>query len=540
MKDRFALLIIALLLLLTTLPYLLAVWWSSPDKVFLWSFYNSQDTSVYLSAMRAGARGEWLRALPFTSEPHDPALYYPLYLLLGRIAPNFITFHVARLAACVALGVALWQLTAEILSSLVERRIAVVLALLGMGVGWVVMLSPLRAWTRPTDIYAPTSSLLGAALLNPHFPLGAALQCAIFTLYVRAQGAPYPRGTLFWGALLSLALGLVLPYQVFNLVVLLGADVLLVNVWTWQRERRLRSFVWTSASRAALFLTLPSAIIVGYYVMLQCCAPFWSELIRQWPVLENQFDALDFIVGYGWQLVGALIALVWLWRQPQHNAGERFVIVWFVVNIILILSPLDFSDRTSLGFSAPLALLAAIALARVIPTWAWVRRLKQNFPSRLTLNALPIMVLSLTLPSVLLLMMFLPLGALNTGDLPFYLSRADRVVIQWLATHATPRDIVLASPSISNLIPALTDARVYAGHTHETYQANRKKAEIIQFFDAMSDAQRREFLQRHSITFVYAHPNAYSMGAFDGKGVSYLEPLLRQGDIILYRVSHTP
>src|SRR5262249_21778671 len=152
MRDRFALLTLAVFLALIILPFLLAVWLAPEGKMFLGSFYNSQDVSVYLSAMRAGARGEWLRTLSFTTETHDHAFYYIFYLALGHLMPpDLISYHVARVLAAIVLGVALWALIRDILPAPIERRIAFVLSLLGMGLGWFVILCGLRGFITPTD-----------------------------------------------------------------------------------------------------------------------------------------------------------------------------------------------------------------------------------------------------------------------------------------------------------------------------------------------------------------------------------------------------
>ncbi|HAL61010.1 MAG TPA: hypothetical protein DCP08_01205, partial [Chloroflexi bacterium] len=88
-----------LLLALIGLPYLVAFLFPPEGMTFLGSFGNPDDTSAYLSAMREGARGGWLRHYPFTSEPHGPALYFPFYISLGKLfGPSLAVFHGARLA----------------------------------------------------------------------------------------------------------------------------------------------------------------------------------------------------------------------------------------------------------------------------------------------------------------------------------------------------------------------------------------------------------------------------------------------------------
>ncbi len=529
-RDRVALLTVLILLIIVSAPYALAVAWSPQGKIFLGSFYNSQDVSIYLSAMRAGARGEWLRTLPFTNEPHPPALYYAFYILLGHLAPpNLLTFHIARLLAAIVLAFALWQLISIILTNQLERRVAFMLALLGMGWGWLFTLGGLGALIRPTDIFAPTSSLLGSAIVNPHFPFGVALQFVILALYLRALREPYRAGTLLVGALACLLMSWVLPYQLVVVGAILGADVL----WAMLRTRRVR----IPEARHAFFMLLPGSTAIVYYESLTYFMPFWSELIQQWPVLEHIFAPLDFIVGYGWLLVLAIVGTMFLARQRAQSDGEHLLLAWFVVNALLIIAPLDFADRMSLGFSAALGMLSAITLTRALPAWYRVQGLRRRMSARYpNLQAtFPIILLLIVMPSLLLLVFVLPLRALAEPDLPFYMSADDAQVMDWLALHARTSDVVLAAPSISNVIPAMSNARVYAGHTHETYQPMRKLAEVKQFFGAdMSNAARRQFVHTQFISYVLVQPSAFDAGAFDR--ASYLEPVLRAHQVVLYRV----
>ncbi len=295
---------------------------------------------------------------------------------------------------------------------------------------------------------------------------------------------------------------------------------------------------WTRNTTVAFFILLPSSSVVIYYFALSHFVPFWTELIAQWPIYEHIFSPLDFTVGYGWLLVMAVIGAIALWKKSSRSPAEQLLIVWLIVNALLIVSPLDFSDRTSLGFSALLAMLSAIALVRAVPTWHWPAKARQWFAARYPnlSSSFPTILIFIVIPSALLLALSLPLLALSDEGMPFYLGKDDATIIDWLTHHAQPSDVVLGPPTISNLIPAMSDARVYSGHTHETFQPTRKNAEIKQFFSANeSDAERRQFLREHQITFVYAQPQ--SGNTLDGSSVNYLEPIIHSNRSILYKVN---
>ena len=121
---------VLILLALVSLPYLVAFLFTPPGLVFLGSFGNPEDTSAYLSAMREGARGGWLRHYPFTTEPHEPALYFLFYIVLGKLfGPSLAVFHGARLACTLLLALVIYRLAVLLFPDRLIRRTALLLSL---------------------------------------------------------------------------------------------------------------------------------------------------------------------------------------------------------------------------------------------------------------------------------------------------------------------------------------------------------------------------------------------------------------------------
>jgi hypothetical protein len=72
-----------------------------------------------------------------------------------------------------------------------------------------------------------------------------------------------------------------------------------------------------------------------------------------------------------------------------------------------------------------------------------------------------------------------------------------------LARHLGPADVVLAMPSIGVHVPWMSPARPFAGHRAMTPDFDAKEAIARKFFTpGAADAERREVLSRHGITFV--------------------------------------
>src|SRR5690606_10324491 len=97
--------------------------------------------------MRLGARGEWLFTLRTTGEPHEGALLFLPYLLLGHVArlvagsepvstgALIAVFHGARLVFDLVLILVIYRFVAVFLRRPATRGLALVLIALGGGLG---------------------------------------------------------------------------------------------------------------------------------------------------------------------------------------------------------------------------------------------------------------------------------------------------------------------------------------------------------------------------------------------------------------------
>ena len=74
------------LVVVSSLPYLVA-WGVTPESAhFTGLIFNPQDGNSYIAKMRQGFAGSWSFRLPYTPEPHDGAPVYLFYLFWGHVA----------------------------------------------------------------------------------------------------------------------------------------------------------------------------------------------------------------------------------------------------------------------------------------------------------------------------------------------------------------------------------------------------------------------------------------------------------------------
>src|SRR6184192_4170279 len=139
--PRFALLLAAVVAIISLLPYLLAYLWTPPGHHFAGFFFIADDATTYLAKMRQGADGAWLWTDPYTSEPHAGVFLFGFYLLFGHLAgllhlPVIATYHLARISGALVLVLAFDRLCRRLLPAEL-RNLGLVLVILGSGVGFL-------------------------------------------------------------------------------------------------------------------------------------------------------------------------------------------------------------------------------------------------------------------------------------------------------------------------------------------------------------------------------------------------------------------
>src|SRR5437879_4002156 len=181
--PRFALVLAAIVAVISLLPYLLAYLWTPPGHHYAGFFFIADDATTYLAKMRQGADGAWLWNDPYTSEPHAGVFLFSFYMLFGHLAallhlPLIATYHLARISGAIALVLAADQLCRRLLPREL-RRLALVLVLLASGAGFLaqavgtpsIFASPVEA----LDLHLPEISGWYSILAIPHFTWATAL-----------------------------------------------------------------------------------------------------------------------------------------------------------------------------------------------------------------------------------------------------------------------------------------------------------------------------------------------------------------------------
>lgn len=481
---RWTLACAALILALTAVPYLIGWLAQGEDWRFTGALFGVEDANSYLAKMRLGARGEWLFTLRTTSEPHEGALLFLPYLLLGHVArlvarsepvPTetlIAVFHSARLVFDLALILVIYRFVAVFLRRPATRRLALVLITLGGGLGWLVTLlgGDKLFGSLPVDFIVPEGYTFLILFGLPHLALArAALLLGFLALFAALQHASIWRSVR--PALLAgigwTVMGLAVPFYIPVVYAVLG-------VWglaAWLRSRHFPTALFVRAAIAAL-VPLP-VLVYNAWVFLA------SDVFGQWAaqnLLPSPHPA-HYVLGYAILGIPAAAALGWAWRRGAVRLPYLLLASWIVAAPVMVYLPVNVQRRLAEGVIVPLGILAAVGLARIARGRRWV---------------IPVSV-ALALGTSALLWLGGLVSALTPGR-PLFRPADEIAAMQALDAIAPADAVVLAVHETGNMLPAVTDLIAYVGHGPETIYADEKEARVRAFFRDELDATARAAL----------------------------------------------
>jgi uncharacterized membrane protein len=126
---------------------------------------------------------------------------------------------------------------------------------------------------------------------------------------------------------------------------------------------------------------------------------------------------------------------------------------------------------------------------------------------------------------------------------PIYRPGAEWAALDWLAANSDPQETVLAAYLSGNVIPARAGNRVVLGLGPQTVDAERKRAEVDQFYGAAAtDEWRRALLKRYGVAYLWYGPHERAQGreasapGFDPSGAPYLRAIYDRDGYAVYEV----
>jgi hypothetical protein len=501
MSDkRYLVVLIFLVFLLISLPYLLGFLVDGPVSHFGGFLINPIDGHSYLAKMQQGFRGEWKFKLPYTAEPGEGAFLFLFYILLGHIGrlsqiPLIYIFHAARLVSAVWLFITIYQMLDSIFKDSKLVRIGLLLAFFGSGLGWIAVL--FGAFT--SDLWVAEIYPFLSTYTNPHFSLGLGIM--IWSLLPRNQGK------ILSGIISGLLLGLIQPFG----VVILGLIKVSSGLLTIFKEKlQFQSLLTANWVWAIIGFCLAGGGILSYQYLAILADPVLAQWNDQNVTLKPSIT--DLVISLSPCLILAVIGVRKAWKS---EIGKNLVL-WGSICLGLVFIPWSLQRRFLTGLFFPLACLSVFGLNVI----------SEN--TTIKLKNLVILVLFLSIPTNIIVIVS-GLQAITLEDQAIFIDNDLINGMDWINQNTEPRALVLSGRENGLYIPAYTGRRVIYGHPFETIQA---EVETAWLEDLFNDDQRMGI-----------YP-----GVLDERGVDYvlldqsnggnLEKFIKEFWILAYQSNH--
>ena len=481
----------ALILILTSVPYWVALNAQTADLRFGGFMFGVEDGNSYLAKMRQGAEGRWTYTIRYTAEPHAGGFIFVPYLLLGKLSaalvgagsPQLVTtmlivFHGARLLASLLLIVVLYRFIGVFLRHPTARLLTLILIAFGGGLGWLLIGAGYGQgdWlgSAPVDFILPEGYSFYLFYGLPHLLLARAALLGGFLLMHDALAHSTPRRWLpmtIGAGVCWLIMGLCVPFYIAVLYVLLG-------VWgltLWGLRRRFPfGLLWRS---------LVAALIPFPYLLYNAAIFSANPIFAAWQA-QNLLPSphpIHYLFGYG--VIGGLAiwSLRWAARRGVVRPLSALLVGWVVVAPILAYLPgVSVQRRLLEGVFVPLCILcvATVRIGLRRRSGGVKQRQRQAIQRIVASSAL----LVLCLPTAMLIL----ISGVQTASIPYVGNQlfipAEWVeALAWLDTHSQADQLVLSNVQIGNLVPAYSHLRAVVGHGPETinYAAKRQAIDTL-------------------------------------------------------------
>lgn len=505
-RERvYVILFIFIMLILISLPTMIADKAGGESYVFNGLLFNTYDGNSYIAKMRQGYDGAWSFTLSYTFESAEGAFIHGFYLFLGHVArwtslPLIFTFHLFRVIFAGLMFWMLFQFTSRIIKTKSWRWLAFIIASVGSGMGWLGI--PFDLFT--ADFWIAETYPFLTANTNAHFPIALSIQLWIL-LPRNNEKINWINGLVL--AILGLLLAIISP---FGVVVVMG---ILAGIFLW---RYLRKEDWIPILQRIFLLGFAAGPLLVYYLWISIYHP----VLSQWSI-QNQTPSPPV-----WDLILSLspALLLAFWGLPRAWKSERkeihLIMIWMIASLILIYLPIGLQRRFMQGLYIPTVLLAVFAL-------------ESYFEARPKFNKSAVILFSLlSLPTNLILILTLSYG-IRTHAPELYLTADEYLVIQWIDENAFANAHILASPDVALAIPTHSDARVYYAHPFETINAEYKAQALEDFFSGdLKDPNA--WLMQSDVEFIFYGQREQGLGPIPD--FLPIELVFQSGDVKLYQV----
>ncbi|BAJ63864.1 hypothetical protein [Anaerolinea thermophila] len=522
MERRKILFLALFVIFFTTLPYLVGYLRQSEEWRYTGLLIAAEDGNSYLAKMLLGASGDWLFRTPYTAYPQKGFLAFFPYILLGKLTSPpgqysqlIALFHLFRVGGIVFCIWATYRFVSGYFSKFRDRFLAVVLATLGGGLGFVYLLGGSSLWGGglPLEFYSPETFGFLSFLAIPHLLWARGFLFWGLTKYFHENLGESFGGGVKAGAIWNLT-GLMQPFTIVVGWAVLAIHVMIeILYFTLQKNRpfKFQPLFWI---KRAVGVGLVSSPFVIYTFVSFRVDPFLKQWEKQNIILSPAFG--DYLLAYGILLPLALLG-VWRWIR-ESDVAKRFIISWVLFFPVLAYAPYNLQRRLPEGVFVALSILAVTGFSTLSGK----------------LRSLAKVWLALGGISSLLLVGGGVLTLLNPAP-PLYYSADEQDLFHSMQACVPRSSVVLADWDLSNLLPAHVPVRVIIGHGPESLRAIPLKQAVETFFKgAMDEQEVRRFLRNEHVDYLIVRNRASVFSNWQQE--PFLKLMYRNPSFELYQV----
>lgn len=523
-----------LVMIVTTIPYLIGYNSQGADWEFTGFVFGVEDGNSYIAKMLTGADGAWLFRTPYTSFQQNGIIAFFTYILIGKLTANpgqheqlVALFHTYRFVAGLLAIHATYGFVAYYITHIWLRRLGLALATLGGGLGWLLVIlgeSEILG-SLPLEFYSPETfgflSLYGIAHLN----LSRAAFFWGLTTYLKSLNKVDEihiyQVVKFGGYWLLVAL--VQPITAVVLPIVIGLHLLSLYIsQAWILKSNRLHLGWKKIFKLSRFVIIAGlfpAPLILYNVWIHNRDPFFMAWQAQ--SIVKSPHPLHYVFAYG-----VMIPLAYM-------GGKRLIknlivpgllpVAWVISLPLLVYYPSNFQRRMSEGIWVAIIVLALSSLP--------VTRSLGNKSLRLLM---PVFVISF-ISSLMLIT-----GGILTAlypSLPAFRPKTEVMAFRYLSENGNSKDVVLATYSSSNALPAWTPVKVVVGLRPESVDASELTPKVNAFFRIdITDQERKNFLEEQGINFILWGFGERTLGDWNPNDTEYLLNVYQNEEYSLFSV----
>ena len=525
-----------LVMLITLLPYLLGYAVQGQDWRFTGFVFGVEDGNSYIAKMMGGSAGAWLFRTPYTAEPQRGVIAFLPYILLGKLAAppglheQLVTlFHLFRLVAGMLEILITYHFLACFIQTVSLRRAALVLATLGGGLGWVIVLlgSNLGLQDLPLEFYSPETFGFLALFGLPHLALARAGLLYGLLAYL---DSPHTPASPFWMPVVKigfswLVVALSQPLTAGIMGLLLSIAWLIFSAREWQVKRKNQTLELKMIARSAWTL-VAAGIVPGLFLAYTLYLFQIDPYLKGWTEqnIISSPSPVYYLMAYGLVIPFAIIGGVRLSKRPVTQVW--LLIIWIFLLPVLAYAPTNLQRRLPEGIWVAFSILSIGAFEGARSS-RWRHPVKAGWAVAIA-----------SLPSTL----FLILGgvmAANRPAAPVFQPASAVAAFEFLANQAKPGEVVLTSYETGNALPAWAPVRVVIGHGPESVGLAHLSVAVEDIFTSETlEADRRNLIASWGVDYVFRGPLENELGAWDPATSVSLTRIYQMDGTEIYHVAH--